>query len=81
MKRDTHRMICFLQISSLRSRLEKSDKELERTGVGRVEAERCEAYLHPFNYISYGRDSVLASFFSLKIYFLRSIKSSRAKVP
>lgn len=28
------------QISSLRSRLEKSDKELERASVGRVEAER-----------------------------------------
>ena len=28
------------QISSLRSRLEKSDKELERSSVGRVEAER-----------------------------------------
>ena len=29
-----------LQISSLRSRLEKSDKELERSSAGRVEAER-----------------------------------------
>lgn len=32
------------QISSLRSRLEKSDKELERASVGRVEAERCKAF-------------------------------------
>ena len=33
----------LFQISSLRSRLEKSDKELERASVGRVEAERCKA--------------------------------------
>ena len=53
------------QISSLRSRLEKSDKELERASVGRVEAERYRAlksYNNPIR-LPKARSYYLSAFF------------------